>query len=293
MPAEVLEILQERVLLLDGGLGTQFIAQGLAAGKAPEWWNLQHPDRVRSAHRAYVEAGSDIIQTNTFGATEPKLELSSLGGRCEEINSAAVELARAACGPETLVSGDVGPTGLLFPPMGEATTTQLEQAFAQQGEVLARAGVDLISLETMYDLREALASLRAVKKTGLPIFASMTFDAKKRGFFSIMGDRIGPSLNALLDAGADVVGFNCSVESGEMKGMVREAAAATGGAPLMVQPNAGQPRATTEGVVYDADPEDFVQDLLQMVQAGARVVGGCCGSTPRFIRLLRGALDRE
>jgi methionine synthase I (cobalamin-dependent) len=290
--SRVLQRLEQGTLLLDGGLGTELIARGLRAGQAPEEWLLSHPDRIAGVHRAYAGAGADIIQTCTFGATPPKLAASSrLAGRCAEINARAAELARGACGPRTLVSGDVGPTGLLFPPLGQATEEQLQEAFAEQVAVLCGAGVDLLCLETMYDLREARAALSAALTSGLPVFASMVFDPKKRGFFTIMGDALVPSLQALADQGAAVVGFNCSVESEVMLQMVREASAAVQ-APLMAQPNAGQPRATPGGVVYDARPGPFAADLLQMVAAGARVVGGCCGSTPEFIRAARGALDR-
>ncbi len=284
------------VLLLDGGLGALFIVQGLETGRAPEWWVLEHPDRVTAAHRAYVEAGSDIIHTCTFGASPPKLLDAGLGERCADINRRAVELAREACaGSRTVVAGDLGPTGCLFPPMGKAQEDELEQAFSEQVSVLADAGADLISIETMYDLREALAAVRAAAATGLPVLASMTFDLKKRGFFSMVGDQVETSLSAMLEAGATAVGFNCSLEAAEMVALVQEAKAALAGyegaAYIMAQPNAGQPRATAGGVVYDADPDEFVACLEQMVGAGANILGGCCGTDPGFIRKARAALD--
>jgi len=280
------------VLLLDGGLGALFIVQGLETGRAPEWWVLEHPDRVQAAHRAYVEAGSDIIHTCTFGGSAPKLEDAGLVGKCVEVNRGAVALARAACqGTAALVAGDIGPTGKLFPPMGDADEAGLEAAFEEQAAELAGAGVDLISIETMYDLREALAATRAAARTGLPVFCSMTFDLKKRGYFSMVGDRVAASVEALAGAGARCVGFNCSLEAEQMVGLVQEArAAAPDGVAVIAQPNAGQPRATTEGVVYDADPQAFAGILREMVDNGAGVVGGCCGTTPEFIRLARAAL---
>lgn len=282
--------LEQEVLLLDGGMGSLFIAMGLEQGQAPEWWVLEHPDRVTSAHRQYVEAGCDIIQTCTFGASPLKLESVGLGGRCEEVNAAAARLAREAAEPGTLVAGDLGPTGKLFAPMGDADEEQLVEAFTRQARALAEAGVDLISIETMFDLREARAAVRGAVASGLPIFASMTFDVKKRGFFTIVGDRVGPSLQALADAGAAAVGLNCTVGSQEMIPIVQEACAQVR-APVVAQPNAGQPRVTTSGVVYDADPDAFCADLMAMVAAGARVVGGCCGTDPDFLRRARAALD--
>ncbi len=282
--------LAEGVLLLDGGLGSLFIAQGLAAGQAPEHWLFDHPDRVVDAHRRYVAAGSDVIHAVTFGASPPKLASAGLAGRCREVNTTAVALAREAAGPDTLVAADVGPTGLLLPPVGDATEAEFSAAFREQIEILAEAGADLIDIETMYDLREALAAARAAAEIGIAAFGSMTFDRRKRGFFTIMGDRIGPSLQALAETGAVAVGFNCSVESGPMLEMVREAVQAVP-APIVAQPNAGQPRATPDGVVYDAVPELFVADLMAMVDAGARVIGGCCGTDPGFIAAARAALD--
>ena len=282
--------LTEEVLLLDGGLGSELIAQGLPLGQAPEGWVTEHPDRVREVYRRYVEAGSDIIHTVTFGGTPLKLQAAGLGGRCAEINVRAVALAKEAAGDRALVAGDVGPTGELFPPMGTATEEQLSESFAAQAEALVAAGVDLISIETMYDLREAVLAVRAARAAGAPVFASMTFDVKKRGFFTIVGDRVGPSLAALEEAGALAAGLNCSVTASQMLPMVQEAREA-GARAIIAQPNAGQPRATADGVVYDADPETFARELVALVEAGARVVGGCCGTDPDFIRVARAALD--
>lgn len=279
-------------VLLDGGLGALFIVQGLEVGRAPEEWVLDHPDRVEAAHRTYVEAGSDIIHAVTFGANAIKARAAGLHGREREINLRAVALARRACHghDQVQVAGDLGPTGQLFPPMGQATEAELEEAFRGQVETLCEAGVDLFSLETMYDLREALCAVRAAAASGLPVMASMTVAKKPRGFFSMVGDAVGPSLKALGEAGASVVGFNCSLTSDAMRGLMVEARAAVD-LPLVAQPNAGQPRATPEGIVYDADPVAFARDLLGMVQDGVQVVGGCCGTDGRFIREARRLLD--
>jgi 5-methyltetrahydrofolate--homocysteine methyltransferase len=198
-------------------------------------------------------------------------------------------LARSACGAETLVAGDVGPTGLLLPPVGSAAVAELREAFREQTAALAAAGVDLISIETMFDLREALAAVAAAKETGLPVVASMTFEARPRGFHTIMGDSLARSLAELEAAGADAVGCNCSVAPEVMVEMVREACAAVR-VPVAAQPNAGQPQPTPDGVRYDASPESFAAAVVAMAGAGARLVGGCCGTTPEFIRAARGAL---
>ena len=283
------DLVAQRVLVLDGGFGSMLIAAGLEPGRAPDWWTLDRPDVVASVHRAYVAAGSDVVHANTFGASPPKLIAAGLAGRCREVNAAAVVLARSACGAATLVAGDVGPTGLLLPPIGGATVAELRDAYCEQATALAEAGVDLISIETMFDLREALAALAAARETGLPVIASMTFEARRRGFFTIMGDPLARSLAGLEAAGADAVGCNCSVAPEVMVDMVREAHA-TMRVPVAAQPNAGQPQATFDGVRYDASPETFARAVVAMVLAGARLVGGCCGTTPEFIRAARAAL---
>jgi 5-methyltetrahydrofolate--homocysteine methyltransferase len=289
-PEELRARLEGEVLLLDGGMGSLLMAAGLERGHAPESWVLERPARVEAAHRGYVQAGSDIIQTNTFGGSAPKLRAGGFDGRCREINLRAVEIARRAAGSAALVAGDVGPTGLMLPPVGQATVEELRQGFGEQAIALAEAGVDLISIETMFDLREALAALDAARATGVSVLASMTFEARKRGFFTIMGDPLANSLVALAEAGADAVGFNCSVTSEVMVAMVEEARR-TVTVPIVAQPNAGMPRVTPEGTVYGESPDAFASGVVALVNAGASLVGGCCGTTPEFIARARAALD--
>jgi len=279
----------QRPVLLDGGMGSLLLAAGLERGRAPEWWNLERPERVESAHRGYVEAGSAIIEANTFGGSPPKLAAAGLAGRCREVNVRAVAIARRAAGNTALVAGDVGPTGLLLPPVGGASVDEMRQAFAEQVAALVAAGADLISIETMYDLREALAAVAAAREAGLAVLASMTFESRKRGYFTIMGDPLVPSLAALAEAGADAVGCNCSVTASVMLGMVREARAALA-LPIVAQPNAGQPRVTADGTVYEETPDAFARGVAALLEAGAGLVGGCCGTTPEFIAHSRSAL---
>jgi 5-methyltetrahydrofolate--homocysteine methyltransferase len=289
-PPELSALARERVLLLDGGMGTLLIGMGLEPGRAPEWWNLEHPEHVAAAHGRYVDAGSDFIHTNTFGGSPPKLAASGLGGRSAEVNAAAVRIAREAAGGRARVAGDVGPTGLSLPPVGSASVEQMDKAFREQIEALAAAGVDLISIETMYDLREALAAVRAARDSGLAVLGSMTFEQRRRGAFTVMGDPLVASLRAMLDAGATAVGLNCSVTSEVAAGMIAQAATELGGAPLVAQPNAGQPKVTADGIHYDADPGRFAADLERMARSGARVLGGCCGTDETFIRAARSTL---
>ncbi|MEW6338314.1 MAG: homocysteine S-methyltransferase family protein [Acidobacteriota bacterium] len=289
-PADLAALARERVVLLDGGVGSMLIAAGLEAGRAPESWVLEHPERVAAVHRAYAEAGSDIVHACTFGATPPRLAAAGLEGRCREVNAGAVRLAREAVGGRALVAGDIGPTGTFLPPVGAATTESLRAAFEAQAAALAEAGADLLSIETMSDLREARLALEAGRRTGLAVIASMTFEPRRRGVFTVMGDALVASLLALAEDGAGAVGCNCSVEPGPMLAMVREAAPRLP-VPMAAQPNAGRPRLTAGGVVYDADPAAFAAAVKAMAEDGARLVGGCCGTTPAFIRAARAALD--
>jgi 5-methyltetrahydrofolate--homocysteine methyltransferase len=288
-PNELRALLAERVLLLDGGLGSMLIAAGLEAGRAPDWWDLEHPERVAAVHRAYADAGADIVHTNTFGSNPARLAAAGLAGQCREVNAAAAAIAERAVAGHALVAGDIGPSGHLLPPVGGTSLDELREGFRLQARSLAESGVDLLSVETMSDVREALAAVEAAVETGLAVIASMTFEARRRGAFTVMGDPLVASLERLAAAGAVAVGLNCSVTADVMVTMVREAAPALE-VPLAAQPNAGQPEMTVDGVVYRADPDEFARQAVAIVETGARLVGGCCGTTPLFIERVAAAL---
>ncbi len=281
---------ETRPLILDGGLGTMLIARGLARGAAPEQWNLDQPDQLIQVHRLYVEAGSEAVHANTFGANPIRLHTFGLEEQCERINERAVELARRS--GAQFVLADIGPTGEFLPPVGKADPAKWRQAFLRQGRALAATDVDGLHIETMTDAREATVAYEAMREVApeLPLFVSLTFDRKKRGFFTAMGDRLGASLVKFAQAGADAVGANCSITSVDMRDLVTAALADLADhqltTPLVVQANAGQPRISPDGVVYDQQPEAFAQDAAAMITGGARLVGGCCGTDPRFIAQL-------
>lgn len=277
-------------ILFDGGMGTLLLQKGLSQGRAPESWLVENPDAIEEAQRLYVEAGADIIQTCTFGATPAKLAASGFEGQCRDMNRRAVVVARKASAGRTLVAGNIGPTGLMMEPMGSASEEDITAQFAEQASALADAGVDLLNIETMFDVREALCAVRVACSTGLPVIASMTFDRMEAGHFTIMGDPIGPSLISLREAGADVVGMNCTVAPEMMVPMVSDAIQSVGGL-IIAQPNAGTPRQTAAGTEYDSAPIPFAEALRSMIAEGAAIVGGCCGTTPDFIREARRALD--
>lgn len=284
------KLLARRVVLLDGGLGSLVISMGLESGRSPVCWNIEHPARIVELHRKYVEAGSDVIHTNSFGGSPVKLESAGLEGRCREVNRTSARLAREAAGDSVLVAGDVGPTGGFFPPMGSTSHEWLLDQFRRQTEALLEGGADLISIETMYDRREAEAALEAALEMGVQAMVSLTFEARKRGFFTIVGDRLSDTLTDLGASGASAVGMNCSVTADVMREMVKEAVAATG-TPIVAQPNAGQPRLVDGRAEYDADSGEFATQIGEIINAGARIVGGCCGTDPGFIAGMRAVID--
>lgn len=277
-------------LLLDGGLGSLLIARGLEAGQPPEGWVLTHPDALLQAHAQYVAAGSEAVHACTFGAHRLRLGLFGLEGEVEAINRQAVALARQS--GARWVLADVGPSGQYLPPVGSGQVESWRAAWTEQVQILAELDVDALHLETMTDAREALAALAVCRQVAphLPVVASCTFDRKKRGFFTLMGDRVTPTVQALVAGGAAAVGANCSLISADMLDLAGELIEAAD-VPVIFQPNAGQPRVDPDGVHYDQDPEDFARDMAHLAMYGAAAVGGCCGTDPSFISALARALS--
>jgi len=289
-----LELVKQRIVLFDGAMGTMLIARGLSSGVAPEKWNIERPEVVEEIHQAYFSAGSDVVQTNTFGGNRFKLRDKQLEDDLVRINETAVRLAREVCPPGKFVAGDVGPSGKLMAPFGPYSVREMEAIFAEQGQILVDAGVNLISIETMFTLEEALAALRATRGiTDLPIFVSLSFDLKPKGFFTLMGETPRACVKALEENGADVLGSNCQLGSREMVDLIHELRSWTT-VPIIAQPNAGSPVVKGGETIYEQSPEEFAEDILRIVEAGANVIGGCCGTTPRFIQEARQRLfDRR
>jgi len=289
-----LRLLEKGPLILDGATGTELMAMGLKAGECPERWNLLFPEKVASVHKSYYDAGSDIVYTNTFGGNRIKLRPYGLDGHVEEINRKAVEIARSVCPPGALVAGDIGPAGKFLAPVGDGNPAEFQASFEEQAEALSNGGADLLVVETMYDLREAEAALKAALATGLPVCASMTFSKKKRGYFTIMGDPPEKAFQRLRELGAHAVGTNCSLDFSEMLVFI-DTIDIPSLSPLMMKPNAGQPRIEGETALYDADPDDFAQAVQTMIEKGVCLAGGCCGTSPVFIerlaRLIKGHLQ--
>jgi 5-methyltetrahydrofolate--homocysteine methyltransferase len=289
----ILELAKKRTVIFDGAMGTMLMAAGLKAGESPETWNLDKPSLVTDIHRKYYEAGSDVVHTNTFGGNALKLADRGLADKMEAINVEAAKLARQACPAGKFVAGDIGPTGKLIKPLGDLVIEEAEEAFFRQALALIKGGADLISIETMFSLEEALAGLRAAKRLGdVPVIVALTFNRTKKGFFTMMGEGIVQAVSAFEAAGADVIATNCSLGSRDMINLTKELRGATR-KPILIQPNAGKP-LTQKGVTsYQQTPAEFAQDGKEIRNAGADMIGGCCGTNPEFIRALAETLGNS
>ena len=288
-PDRDLLALLHRVLVGDGAMGTALQAAGLAPGGCPEAWNLERPEPVEAVSRSYREAGADLLTTNTFGGHPHKLAAYGLDARCAQINRAGAACARRAAGEGALVLGSFGPAGALLEPYGELSADDARRGFAAQAEALAEGGADALLVETMIDLAEATLAVRAAAATGLPVLATMTFDATPRGPYTVMGVDVPRAAAGLAEAGAAVVGTNCGTGPEPMVEIVA-ALSAEAGLPVLVQPNAGLPEVTGGEVRYPTGPEAFAAYVPAFVEAGAAIIGGCCGTTPDHVRALVAAV---
>lgn len=283
--------LSESILLADGGTGTELIRLGAPTDLPGELLNLKRPDLVAEIHRSYAQAGSDLVVTNTFGANAVKLARHGYPDRVDQINEAAARLAREAVPKNVLVGGDIGPSGQMLKPYGPADPKELTSCYRQQAFALAEGGVDFLILETFFDLAEALLALRAALATGLPTICSMTFEIKRGSAFTMMGNPAAACATALAEAGAVAVGANCSVTIDRMPQIAKDLRQGTD-LPLILQPNAGDPRLVDGRTVYGETAENFAAQVPALIAGGARIIGGCCGTDPRFIRATREVLDK-
>jgi len=294
----LLQALRARPLLGDGAMGTQLMIAGLAQGSCGEEWNLAHPDRVLAIQRRYADAGSDCILTNTFGGSRIMLNRHGNADRVAAVNQAGVEIARQAFdGRAGYVIGDIGPFGGLMEPYGDFTEEQVRAAFNEQAKALVDAGADAIIIETQTSLEELGLGIEAAKAAGAPcVIGSMAYDVTLDGstFRTMMG--IDPERAAafMQEHGADIVALNCGtgMDMARARQAVERYRKVTP-LPLMVQPNAGQPKLVDMKVVYDETPEQMVKGVVPLLEAGVSIVGACCGSTPDHIRAFRLAMDEH
>jgi methionine synthase I (cobalamin-dependent) len=277
-------------VVTDGAWGTQLQARGLAPGDCPDEWNLSRPALVGEVARAYVEAGSRVILTNTFGANRVTLAGHGLAEQAAEINRAGVAISRRAAGPGVLVFASIGPSGKLVL-TGETSEEELRAAFGEQARALAEAGADALVVETMSDLVEAKIALEAAQSTGLPVVACMVFDTGRQRDRTMMGATPEQVAQELTQAGADVIGANCGVGIESYVPICRRLKAATG-RPVWIKPNAGLPELRGGRTVWKMTPQGFAGYVPQLVEAGASFIGGCCGTNPDFIRAVAAALGR-
>jgi len=282
----------DRPILADGAMGTMLFANGLEFGDPPEVWNLSHPDVVRRIHRGYLEAGSSIVLTNTFGGNRFRLGLHGLSDRVDELNRTAAILLRAevnAAGGGVIVAGDIGPSGEIMAPLGTLDPDEAVTGFAEQARALAAGGADVIWIETMSDLEEVRCAIEGARQgaPGLPIIATMTFDTRGR---TMMGVTPEQAARSLLDWGADAIGGNCGNGPEELVPVVVKMHAIAPDALIVAKSNAGIPELVDLRTVYRAGPDEMAARAVELRDAGARIVGACCGSTPEHLARMREAL---
>ena len=292
------ERINEGLFLLDGAMGTELIARGVEAGKGNDYLNIESPDTVFDIHRAYVEAGSDAVLTNTFGANKYVLSWHKLGKEAIKINTVGAEIARRAVGEQKYVLGDIGPSGDFLQPLGNLKLEELKDAFAKQAKGLLAGGVDGFIIETMTALDEITIAIEAVKSVcKLPLFASLAFDSAGGDYRTMMGVDVEAAVAQIVSLGVDAIGFNCGTlsldEYVELAGKFVSAVKALQQDTLIyAEPNAGKPELVEDRVVYNVSPEDFAAAAEKIHSAGVNIIGGCCGTSPAHIEAIAKSLKK-
>ncbi len=294
MAATFLERLQRGdVMIADGATGTNHQANGLLLGVPSEEWVFDEPDKVQALHRAFVDAGSDIILTCTFGGTRIRMRDSKFAAQSAELNQRAAELARnaAQARDDVFVAGSMGPTGMLMEPFGELTHAECAENYAEQARALADGGVDFLLLETFFALEEAQAAIEGVQRaTNLPLVVSFSYD---QGTRTMMGLAPAQVVQAIAPLGVAAIGANCGKTLDAMEKIVAEMRAQNSGVPLWSKPNAGLPRMIGDVASYDVGPREMGEYAQKYIAAGAQIVGGCCGNTPEHVAAIAAAVKNS
>ena len=282
-------------ILTEGAMGTMLFAAGLTQGYSPELWNVEQPEKVAAIHQAYLDAGAQIALTNTFGGNRFRMSLHNIQDRVAELNRAAVELLQKVVrttNRPVLIAGNIGPTGQVLLPYGEMSFEEARTAFAEQAAALINAGVDLIWIETMADLEEVRAAVEGVRQVSqdLPVMTTMTFDTHGR---TMMGVTPEKAVTTLVSFGATAVGGNCGNGPAEILGVIEKMHATAPEAVLVAKSNAGVPTLVAGRPVYGASPADMAEYAVNVYNAGARIIGACCGSTPDHIKAIAQALASQ
>jgi 5-methyltetrahydrofolate--homocysteine methyltransferase len=292
MQALLERIRNGEVLVADGAIGTMLMGRGLKPGEPPEFFNLTRIEVLEEIARLYLDAGADIIQTNTFGASPLKLSLYLLADKTEEINRNAVLAVRMVVKDNAYISASCGPSGKILKPYGDNEPGEVYKSFERQMGALIKAGVDIICVETMIDLNEAILAVRAAKtlSPSIPVIATMTFDLIPKGFYTVMGVSVKDAAVELEKAGADIIGSNCGNGIENMIKIAREFRQHSR-RPIIIQSNAGIPETRGEETVYPETPEFMAEQAKELLTIGVSIIGGCCGTTPEHIRALRKVVD--
>jgi len=278
-------LIESGPVVTDGSWGTQMHKRGLESGECPDSWNLSHPDQVLEVARQYVDAGSRIILTNTFGASRLSLDKYKLGDRAEEINTAGVEISKNAAGERACVFASIGPSGKMLITQ-ETTEDELQSCFEEQADAQARAGADGIIIETMIDIGEARIAAIAAKQTGLPVIVSMVYDSGENKDHTMMGNTPEDVVEAITKIGVDGIGANCGQGIEAFLPICKRLRQATD-LPIWIKPNAGLPEIVDDKTVFRTTAREFVSYVPDLIHAGANFVGGCCGSDQEFVKAIR------
>lgn len=284
---KILDALKNKILISDGAWGTLLQERGLTPGECPELWNIDKPDEVLAIAQSYIDAGADMIETNSFGANAFKLAPFHLESKSGDLNRAASQLSRKAAGSNKFVLGSIGPTGKLLL-MGDVTEVEMYNAFREQAIGLAAGGADALVIETMSDLDESKIAIRACKEnTECEVICTMTFEkSAENSFHTMMGVTPKQMTQELIEAGADIIGANCGNGMENMIGIVKEIRAFSKSIPILIQANAGAPVYKDGKTVFPESAEQMAALVPELIKAGANIIGGCCGTTPYHIRIM-------